>query len=207
MFRRTLLVLMVCTLNGCHAPPRPVELTAQDITLTDTDDYDVLFETCLEVLRVHGYKLDRVDQRAGLITTFPITSQQFFEFWRDDVETAYDVMEASLLTIRRRAEIQVLGEAEGSDHRLVVSVYREKLSTPDRQYNSSAAAFRVFSRTLPSTAGKTIVPERDDVWLPAGRDGLLERRLIREITGRAFAREWRAPVETTEPAVSRPADG
>jgi len=181
-----LMLLAASVLSGCHQPLRPLEPTSQDIALTGEGEYEALLDTCLDVLRDYRFKLDRVDRRLGVITTLPTTSQQVFEFWRDDVNTTYDLMEATLLTIRRRVEIQLHGEGDPSRRTLVVNVYREKFSTPDRQYNTSSAAFRVFSRTLPSTEGETIVPERDNVWFPAGRDGMLERRLIEEITGRLY---------------------
>ncbi|MFH0980588.1 MAG: hypothetical protein V2A79_03500 [Planctomycetota bacterium] len=191
----------VCFLSGCHRPPQPVEWTAQEVALAEEDEGDALFEACLEALRAHGFKIDRVDRRAGLITTFPVTSQQFFEFWRHDVDTAYDLMEASLDTVRRRVEVRLLGETDPLHKKLVVTVFREKFSTPDRQYNTSAAAFRVFGRSLPATTGEPIVPERDNLWLPAGRDGVLERRLIDQITECLFARVAGAPEASPAPAV------
>ena len=201
------MALSICALSGCHQPVPPVELTVQDITLADEDERDALFEACLDTLRDHRFKLDRVDRRAGIITTFPVTSQQAFEFWRNDVDTAYDVMEATLSTIRRRADIRLLGDADQRHTRLVVAVYRERFSTPDRQYNTSAAALRVFSRSLPSTAGREIIPARDDVWFQAGRDGALERRLLREIAGRFCTGARPSCGETSEPAAPAPAEG
>ncbi len=182
------MLLVICALNGCHHPAPPVELTTQEIALSNAGEYEILFDACLDTLRDHRFKLDRVDRHEGTITTFPVTSQQFFEFWRNDVYTAYDLVEASLLTIRRRVEIRLLGQGSPLHKKLVITVHRERFSTPDRQYNTSAAAFRVYSRSLPSTSGEIVVPKRDDVWLEAGRDGIAEQRLINEITERVFAR-------------------
>ena len=66
----------------------------------------------------------------------------------------------------------------------MVKVLRERFSTPDRQYNSSGAAFLVYSQSLPATTGKPVVPSRDEYWIDDGRDGEMEERLMREITGR-----------------------
>ena len=206
MLRLILMALSIGALSGCHQPVPPVELTAQDITLADEGERDALLDTCLDTLRDHRFKLDRVDRHAGVITTFPITSQQVFEFWRNDVATAYDVLEATLSTIRRRVEIRLLGSTDPAHQQVVVTVYRERFSTPDRQYNNSAAAFRVFSRSLPSTTGKEIVPERDDAWLQAGRDGALEHRLLQEIARRFRAGEWSLSAEASEPTAPAPAE-
>jgi hypothetical protein len=201
MARLLVVILVLVALPGCHRPPAPVELTEYAVTLAGADEYDALFDVCLDALREQGFQPDRLDRRQGVITTFPITSQQYFEFWRRDVATAYDLMEASLATIRRRVEIRFDGGAEAPDQKLVVTVQRERLSTPDRQYNSSAAAYRVFGRVLPSTTGKTIVPARDDVWVPLGRDEALERRLLDAITAKTFAGTWRSS-PASEPAAA-----
>ena len=186
MFRRTMFLLAMVALAGCHQSAPPFELTAQEFSLSGPDDRDAIFEACLEVLRVHRFKLDRVDRLGGVVSTFPVTSQSFFEFWRNDVTTHYDRTEATLRTVRRRVEIRLTDAADRQHKKLIVTVHRERFSTPDRQYNSAAAAFRVFSSGLPSTAGTTIVPARDNVWIPAGRDGAFEQKLLREITARMF---------------------
>ena len=95
-------LVAMAALCGCHRAEPPVELTSQNLEFADKQEYEAFFEQCVDVLRRYGFELDRVDKLAGVITTFPETSEHFFEFWRRDVDTSYDWLESSLTTIRRR---------------------------------------------------------------------------------------------------------
>ena len=115
----------------------------------------------------------------------PETSQHFFEFWRHDVETRRDSWEASLNPIRRWVEVTV---ARGNDETwagLSVVVHKERLSSPDRQFNSTGAAYQYFGDNLPSTTGLARVTAEDDRWLDLGRDPAMEDYLLRIILGGA----------------------
>ncbi|MCP4594419.1 MAG: hypothetical protein GY842_27120 [bacterium] len=195
MTRFAVLTITIWALGGCHAPDRSVELSDQHFEVRGPEEYDALFDACLDSLRDRDFRIDRADRCGGVITTFPNTGQHFFEFWRRDVETNSDALEATMLTIRRRVKIQLQGDPQSTQRQLAVGVYREKYATPDRQYNSSASALRVFSRTLPSTSGKRL-DASDDSWVPHGRDAVLEKCLTEEIAAR---------VATSLPAV-QPAD-
>ena len=67
----------------------------------------------------------------------------------------------------------------------MVRVYKQRLSSPDRQFNSSGAAYQFFGDSLPSTTGKAIRPEVDDRWIDLGRDHALEDALLKSILSRA----------------------
>jgi len=58
------------------------------------------------------------------------------------------------------------------------------LSSLDRQFNSTGAAYQFFGDSLPSTTGRYRVTESDDRWLDRGRDPAMEDRLIRDIAKR-----------------------
>jgi hypothetical protein len=146
---------------------------------------DRLWLAVEDVLRASGFRLDRVDHREGVVTTWPNTSQQFFEFWRSDVRTGWDFWEASLNPIRRRAEVRLTSPEADEPASLMVRVYKQRLSSPDRQFNSSGAAYQFFGDNLPSTTGKQIVPEVDDHWIDLGRDHALEDSLLKSILARA----------------------
>ena len=157
----------------------------QSVHLADETDFDALWESCQEVLRRHRFRLDQVDRRSGTITTFPETSQSFFEFWRHDVDTAYDRLESTLRTVRRRAVVQVDRNEAGGAGQVTVTVYRQTFATPERQFNNSAATLRIFAETLPGVAGEPVLTRADDYWIDAGRDAAMESRLARQILDRA----------------------
>lgn len=178
-------VLAFVALAGCHRPIQPTEPTAQRVVLNDDADQDRLWEAAQEVLRRHRLPLDRVDRRSGSITTMPVTSQGFFEFWRHDVDTSFDLAEASLRTVRRSAVVQVDRQAETPEANVTVTVRRETFATPERQFNSSAASLRVFGDDLPGVQGERRLTREDDYWIDDGRDAAMERRLLEHILRRA----------------------
>lgn len=172
-------------LAGCHRPAQPTEVTVRQVYLADAGGYDRVWESCQEVLRRHRFELDRVDRRGGVITTHPVTSQSLFEFWRHDVDTSFDLMESTLRAVRRRATVQITSGPDEAATRLEVTVQRSTLASPERQYNGSSSALRVFGATLPGVRGEPYLSREDNYWIDDGRDGAMERRLLERIIKRA----------------------
>ncbi len=171
--------------SGCQRPVQPVETTTQRVHLADDFDMDRLWDAAQDVLRDHRFELALVDRRSGSITTQPVTSQACFEFWRHDVDTSFDLMEATLRTVRRSAAVTIDREMDGSEAGLTVAVRKETFATPERQFNSSASSLRIFGDTLPGVRGERRLTGADDYWIDAGRDGAMERRLLKHILRRA----------------------
>lgn len=184
---------------GCADRPKIDYVSAQRLRIPDsTDEMDRLWEAIQQTLRRHQFDLDRVDQRAGVVTTMPLPSKHFFEFWRHDVRTWYDLWEATLNPIRRRVEVTVSQDEDQEWERLAVAVYKERLSSPDRQFNSTGAAYQYFGESLPSTTGLVRVTPQDDRWLAMDRDAAMEDYLLRAILRRAGLEDsgrGSAPVE------------
>jgi hypothetical protein len=126
-----------------------------------------------------------VDLRAGVITTRPELSKHYFEFWRKDVATRHDAWEATLNPIRRWAKVSITPASSGENVKVTVVVYKQRLSAPDRQFNSSGAAYQFFGDDLPSTTGAPSVTEEDERWIDRGRDHAMENVLLQEILRRA----------------------
>lgn len=171
--------------GGCQRPVQTAEPLSQQVALVDEAQFDALWESCQEVLRRHRFRLDRVDRRSGTITTFPETSQGFFEFWRHDVDTSYDLLESTLRTVRRLAVVQVDRDEPAGSGQVTVTIFRETFATPERQFNNSAATLRIFGATLPGVAGEPMLTRADDYWIADGRDANMENRLVERILRRA----------------------
>jgi hypothetical protein len=138
---------------------------------------DALWNRCQHVLRDHRFELDQINRRTGTIVTVPETSQQYFEPWRDDAVTRYDRFEANLNTIRRYAIVTV--EPTGrwpAEPTITVEVRKERYSLPERQFNASAEAQRVFSDHLPTMTGQPA--DQSGYWYDIGRDAAMEARLL-----------------------------
>lgn len=145
--------------------------------------FGTVWKDAEDVLRAHGFRLDRTDRRKGLITTHPVGSQHFFEFWRTDVATRRDFWEATLRALRRRVSVAIEPDSTGASCQVEVIVRKERFSTPERQVNNSAAAFHVFRESFPSAqTGEPITPA-DSYWIDAGRDPAMEKKLLSQIVG------------------------
>lgn len=182
----TLCASAILLLSAACASRRPaIQASAATIQPIDAaTEGDRVWDVSQEVLRRNRFRLDRVDRAAGIITTLPTTSQHFTEFWRRDVRTFHDLVESSVNPIRRWVEVRLTGDDEGRWTGVDVVVHKERLSSPDRQFNSTAAAFAYFGTSLPSTTGDEQVLPSQDQWLDRGRDPALESYLISEICRR-----------------------
>src|SRR5262249_44400097 len=84
---------------------------AQSVT---ANDFDRLWNVCEEAARDFLFSIDRTDYRAGLLTTRPLTSRQWFEVWRPDVRTIPDLDESATATIRRTIRFEFERRADGT---------------------------------------------------------------------------------------------
>jgi hypothetical protein len=172
------------TLAGCMAPPQPEGPTAMRMQVAD---YDAFIDRTLTMLREHDYAPRRVDRVSGVIAAGPTTGKQWFEFWRRDVLGPYHELESSLHTVRRivHVEIDRADPASASDGGLcnvIVEVEKSRYSAPQRQVTTASGALAIYSERLPTREGLRNARERDEHWVPLGRDGELEQYLLDQIS-------------------------
>lgn len=182
--------LVGATAAGCQRPTRPESPTST--TIAD-EDVQPLWDTALAVLIKHDFRPDRQDRTAGIITTHPTTSKQWNEPWRQDVADSYSLLEASLHTIQRQATVRFIRNTqpqrpaagprpsvENWTIDVQVDVYR--LCVPEYQVTSSSSAIRSFNADLPTVTGEKVADARAARrWVPLGRDGAMEERLLSRI--------------------------
>lgn len=156
-------------------------------------DANHLWSSAEETLRNVGFKLDRVDQTDGVITTLPMVSQHVTEFWRRDVHSFRALMESTINPIRRWVEVRFDRGENGSWKSVEIVVHKERFSGVDRQFNNSGAAYAFFGDSLPTTTGLAKPPTDAEIWIDLGRDPESEKVLLGEILSNAEAqRETRA---------------
>ena len=171
---------------GCLRPNsdiHPIDQPKTSMSMANQDT-DCVWEAIQETLRRRGFRLDRVDREAGIVTTMPETSQHFFEVWRRDVNTRADFWDASLNPTRRWVEVHVSPSVDAPSE-ISVIVHKERLSSLDRQFNSTGAAYQYFGENLPSTTGKEKVTAEDDRWVDRGRDPAMEQYYLAAILKQA----------------------
>ncbi len=185
LFLPLIVSLCVC---GCRYAGRDTGKANEPVQTTTAAGFPQVWDAAQDVLRAQRLPLDRVNRRTGRLTTFPVTSQHFFEFWRHDVATRYDFWEATLRLIRRRVVVTVDPSPGAAQRAVSVVVKKERFSSPDRQFNSSAAAYHFFRDSLPAARTGAPISESDSGWLDDGSDPALARRILDAIVAEAVRR-------------------
>ena len=169
-------LLLLESAAACHRPELPAEPTASEIS---KEELDAHWNAALAVLRRHDFTPDRQDRAQGVITTLPTTSMQWGEAWRRDVATEYDYAHASLHTTQRQVTVRFV---HGPQWTLQVQVDIYRLSADESQITTASSAMQAFSGVLPTTEGGNQFGSTEDKhWVPLGRDGALESRLLDSI--------------------------
>jgi hypothetical protein len=151
----------------------------------ESGDFEKLWSACEQVARDFLFRIDRVDYRSGVLTTQPMVSAQFFEPWRRDNRTLYDVMESSIATIRRTVRFEFQRIAENR-WRVTPKVLVERQSLAERRVTSVVYYRGVFGSV---TGTRQIGTRESDVgivipgryWYPLRRDIRLEQAIARAI--------------------------
>ncbi len=189
-------LLALAGLPGCMDPPSEYGPVQADVFVEDEYHFEELWDTTLRVLRQWNLEPDRQDPRAGVITTKPITSQQWFEFWRYDAIGPYQWAEASLHTIQRVAVVKIDRTEERGRYRVTVKVEAFRHSSPERQVTTPSGALIMYSEKLPTEDGELLEPWEAVHWVRLGRDPRMEGVLLRRILNH-YSGEW-AYVEQPE---------
>lgn len=73
----------------------------------EASDYDTLWKACEKSLTDSSFIIERVDYREGFMTSKPLISKQFFEFWKHDIVDFRSQIQSDLGTRRRVAHFQI----------------------------------------------------------------------------------------------------
>lgn len=164
---------------GCQAP-RPISGDVQ-VRLANEDAYRQFWFHSISAVRHFGYELDRADPAAGIITSAPLTSKQWFEFWRNDTLGAGQVLEASLQTIRRQVRVEVQPvTGEKGEYQANVQVYVQRFSQLERQITTPSSAAQAFGK-LPTIQPAGSPAQAAPYWIDLGRDHILENAVLHRI--------------------------
>lgn len=130
----------------------------------------------------------------GWIETRPKTGATIFEPWRRDSTPGFERLHATLQTVRRFAKVRVI--PANNSYLIDVKVYKEleDLETPV----GSAVSGRGLrhDNALDFENSESWIGERNEGWIPMGRDFSLEQLILRNIQ----ARLTQTPDETALPA-------
>ena len=151
------------------------------------DDFDQLWGVCEETARDYLFDVDRRDYRGGVLTTEPLVSSQWFEFWRPDVRTIGASQESSLATMRRTVRFEFTRTPDGK-FEVAPKVLVERNAVAETRITSVVSYRGIFALprkkderpygTRESDVGLAL-PSR--YWYPTGRDTALESALLDSI--------------------------
>lgn len=193
IFPCVLIALSAMILAGCQRPDPPVEPTMSRLVV---QDYESFVDRTVTLLRERDFVPQFVDRQRGLIVTRPTVCRQWYEFWRDDPQDAYHVLQASLHTVHSIVTVRIDRSPEestgtpasaqpaGEELSVSVEVEKSRYSTPERQVTTASGAIGIYSERIPTTEGLRKSTVALAHWVPLGRDGDYERHLLAAIVRR-----------------------
>jgi hypothetical protein len=194
--------LLTSLLIGCHHAPPAEGKTATDIDPKYADprfywdkpgvvriparDFDRLWVACRATCRQYLFRIDRLDYREGVMTSVPTITSQFFEPWRRDNSTGYDVAQSSIATFRRTIRFEIARKDDGT-FELTPKVLLEREVLEGRRITAAIRYQTAFSGEQPGSAhDHEDQPAAITFWYATGRDYDLEKRLADSVLSNLY---------------------
>jgi hypothetical protein len=167
--------------NNPQACDNPVFLSVSQ------QEYERVFDGVADVVGDY-FRIEREDPvrvvgntlLEGRIDTFPATGATLLEPWEHNSANEYERLESTLQSIRRYAIVRVMPEPAGG-FKVEVAVYKEleNLRQPEKSTSGQATFRNDVSEKRLVNPDETATVHLG--WIPQGRDGALEQRIINQI--------------------------
>jgi hypothetical protein len=156
------------------------QIQHEPICLANLDLQSAMKQSELVLMKM-DFVIDKADASAGVMTTKPLSGSQFFELWKPDNRTGYDAAQSNLHSIRRTAVLNFIPQQDLLCIDCNVTI--ERLSIPEKEINSSARAFSLFSESGESRQALVLNPEQEKLmeWVDIGRDSNFEAYILKKI--------------------------
>jgi hypothetical protein len=141
--------------------------------------YPRVFERVLDILSDY-FEIRWTSRYDGRIETFPRVSPGYEQIWKPGSPDAYQRLEATLQSIRHRAEVLIEPAADGGFF-VHVTIYKELEDVPRPiRATAGAAAFRtnVTVERQFEVIDQTIYESN---WIPMGRDCEMEQLILQRL--------------------------
>ena len=186
-----LLVSSGCTLEpaGVASPGPAQAVTYENPVFIPGTDFQRIWETVVDVVDDY-FRIEREEPvrlvgnvlTEGRLDTFPEVSSTLLEPWRRDSATSYDKVEATLQSMRRRAQVRVL-PAEGGFW-VDVAVYKELEDMVQPEQSTVGRATFPTESTQVRIINPIGTQEMHQGWIAKGRDPNLEQLMICQLQSR-----------------------
>jgi len=196
MRRFSISIALICMLAGCAAPNRWALPTEQQGSVVfgnplfvPATDPEYVWETVVDVVddyfRIEHEQPVRVVENTlteGRLETFPEPGATVFEPWRRDSANAYERLESTLQSTRRRAVVRVI-PAQGG-YWIDIAAFKE-LENAAAPMNATAGSTTFRYETSLNRVTDPIAEQEINIgWIPQGRDPVLEQRMLGQVQTR-----------------------
>jgi hypothetical protein len=198
MDRLLLAGTLLVAVSGCAAPayqgafPEAAPALYANPTFAAATNHECLWETVVDVVDDYFRIKSEEPVRAcgavvteGQLDTFFEVGSTLFEPWRHDSANAYEKLESTLQSIRRRAVVRVIPADRG--FWIDVAVFKELEDVVTPYPGTAGSATFSHSASLNRVINPVSEQEINDGWIPLGRDTALEQRLLQDILARLGA--------------------
>lgn len=177
------LALAGCTVHSLPANPPPPVAAFENPMRVPPYNRDLVWDQMVDVVDDYFVVLreDPVRQIGDVLTegrleTRPEIGSTLLEPWKFDAVTAYDKLEGTLQSIRRRALVRMIPDAQG--YLIEVAVFKELENL--RRPNFARTSAAVFRNDSSLQRFEPIVGEQpvERGWIPLGRDVNLEQEIL-----------------------------
>ena len=171
-------------LSGCA---QKQQIKPEPICLANMDLQSAMNQTELVLLKLN-FIVNKADISTGIMRTKPLPGGQFFEIWRKDNRDNYSRAMSNLHSIQRTAELNFI---QRNDLLCIdCNVTIERLSIPEKEIDSSARAYSMFTSSNESMQTLFLNEEQQSKmsWVDIGRDNKLATvildRIYKKLTGK-----------------------
>lgn len=178
-------VALAAVAAGCAS--RPAAPPQEPRLQVEAGSYHQAFDAVKDELRRLGFRLDRVDARAGVITTQPLDSAGFATPWMQVESSGRQEVEGYLHRQRRRVEASFSGAGMPADLRLAegevgvtIRVYEDRVYRHGVQLHPTSVRLASVARDPALEA----IGAQPSFAAPLGQDERLARRIADRLRDR-----------------------
>ena len=166
--------------------PQPLPLRYENPSLVPLADPHVVWESVVDAVDNY-FRIDREEPvrqigatlTEGRLETFPEVGATLLEPWRQDSANAYERLESTLQSIRRRAMVRVI--PAGGGYLVEVQVEKQLEDCIQPEHARAGAATMRYDNTLTRIVNPVGEQEVTKGWISQGRDAALEQRILGDL--------------------------
>ncbi len=177
--QKALWMLIIATGLFCGCSQEQ-QIESKPVCLAGTDVEFAMQQAEMVLLKMN-FTVEKSDSTVGLMRTRPLPGSQFFEFWKKDNLDGYNIAMSNIHSMQKIVELTFTPKNEQLCIGCNVKV--ERLSIPEKDVDSAARAYSMFSVSNETSQNLNIQPEQQALmeWVNLGRDSKLETAILEEI--------------------------